>query len=495
MPARNPQIFGVGVRGRSAAVTAQRRVNCYVDIAQEQDRSIFTVYGLPGLTEFVDMGDTPVRGMVSVGANLYVAHRDNLYKIRNDGVTTDLGDLDTITGRVQFCSNNDYVMLVDGTSGYSYRESTSTFAKITDAQFPASPTSCVFLNGYFLVSQANSEQFELSALDDPTSWSGTDFDQAYADPDELLRIFAHRGVLVMLGPQSLEYWGYTGAADFPFERVLASQYGWGIAARGSIAASDSDAFALLDRREGGLAVCRITGGDPEPVSPPEMCALFDGYKRAGPISDAVGATWTIAGHPMYQITFPAAARTWMFDGMTGVWSERKSYGTTQYRGIEGQWHSGAMYWTDYENGKIWKQSTPTVGTHGALDWTGVVWIDGQDTNSNDRPVEFILRSEHIHAPGNAQFTLDAVQVDMDEGVGAQIGQGSAPLASLRISKDKGKSWSAELQKPIGAVGNYLQRVRWHRLGRARDVVLELQITDPVPRIVTGEALKMRVGGH
>lgn len=482
MAAQNPTIFGVGIRGRAAAVSAQRRVNCYVEVERFPDRSKFTLHGLPGLTEFADLGATPIRGMTRLGVNIYAAHRGNLYQIRNDGVATDLGNMDTSEGRVQFANNNDYIMLVDGTSGYSYRLSTSTFAKITDPQFPANPTSVTFLNGRFLVSQRDSEQFDMSALDDPTAYSGTDFDLAYADPDELLRVWSHSGVLVMLGPRSLEYWAYVGAADFPFARIAASQYGWGLAAVGSIAPVESYGMALLERREGGLGVCKITGTEPELVTPPDLVHVFDEYQRTSTVVDAVGASFSIAGHAMYQISFPMVPASWMFDTATGVWSERKSYSIANYRGLEGIFHNGAMFWGDFSDGKIWKMD-PTV------------WIEGQDASGSDRPVEFEVISEHIHAPLNRLLTLHALQIDMSEGVGEQTGQGLDPQVMLRISRDKGNSYGDELWKPIGKAGEYKNRVRWTRLGQARDFVIKCRITDPVPRVITGEAVEITAGAH
>ena len=489
---QNLQIFGAGVQGRSPVVCAQRRINAYVDIEREPDRSRVTFHGFAGLTELCDLGETPVRGLVSLGSFLYVVHRGTLYRVRNDGVETSLGTLTTTEGPVTFASNNDYLMLVDGVNGYTYLPSSETFAQITDPQFPANPTSCTFNNGYFMVSQADSEQFDLSALDDPTSWSGTDFDLAYADPDELLAVWSHSGLTVMLGPKSLEYWGYTGDT-FPFARVVASQYGWGLAARASLAPMESDGMALLRRREGGLGVCRLTGTTPQLVSPPELCALFDGFAEAHRVDDAVGASYSVAGHPFYQLTFPTAGATWVYDGASNIWSERVSEGLTHFRGLHGVLHQGVMYWGDGTTGQVWQQSAPGVRADKSLDWTDVVWIEGQDDDGNDRPVPFELRSRHIFLPGNTRFVLSALQVDMAEGEGAQTGQGSSPRAMLSLSRNKGRSFGPELTQSMGATGDYDTRVRWTRLGQHRDCVVRLRITDPVPRVVTGEVLDIQPG--
>jgi len=479
--------------GRSPAVSAQQRVNCYVEIEAQGDRSRYTLYGLPGLEVFASIGDSQIRGLCSMGDYMYAVFRDTLYQVRNDGVVTSKGTLATTEGRVVFANNSDYLMIVDGTSGYTYRISTDTFATITDGDFPSNPITCAFLQGYFIVTARDSEQFDISDLDDPTTWLA-DYDLAYADPDELIRAFAMQGLLVLLGGDSLEYWGYTGAADFPYARVSASQYGWGLEARYSAAMVNSRGFALMRRREGGLGVCQF-GGEPQLVSPPDLCALFDAYDKSGIVSTAIGSSFSIAGHPFYQIHFPNIGATWMYDTSTGIWCQRKSYGLEHYRGVECVRHLGNNYWTDYDSGVIWKQSQPTVRSDNTMDWSSVVWIEGQDADGNDQPVEFVVTSEHIHAQGNRGITINSLEIGMETGLGTQTGQGSSPKVMLQMSGDRGHSFGPELQGDIGAAGHYDTRVRWHRLGQWRDVVARIRITDPVPRVITDEALDITQALH
>lgn len=80
------------------------------------------------------------------------------------------------------------------------------------------------------------------------------------------------------------------------------------------------------------------------------------------------------------------------------------------------------------------------------------------------------------------------QLDMDTGVGLTTGQGSDPKVMLRWSKDGGKTWSNELRRTIGAIGKYANRVFWNRVGGGRRLVLEVKISDPVKRNITGALL-------
>jgi hypothetical protein len=69
----------------------------------------------------------------------------------------------------------------------------------------------------------------------------------------------------------------------------------------------------------------------------------------------------------------------------------------------------------------------------------------------------------------------------------QVTPGSTPrdpLAMLSWSDDGGHSWSNEYQAGAGKAGEYKKRVIWRRLGRSRDRVYQIAVTDAIPwRIV------------
>lgn len=63
---------------------------------------------------------------------------------------------------------------------------------------------------------------------------------------------------------------------------------------------------------------------------------------------------------------------------------------------------------------------------------------------------------------------------------------SGPIVVLRWSNDGGHSWSNDRQLNAGQQGNYIARVIAYRLGRARDRIYEISMTDPCAwRIVDG----------
>jgi hypothetical protein len=70
---------------------------------------------------------------------------------------------------------------------------------------------------------------------------------------------------------------------------------------------------------------------------------------------------------------------------------------------------------------------------------------------------------------------------MEVGVGIVSGAGSDPKVMLQWSDDGGYTWSNELWVSMGKLGERKVRAMWRRLGKSRDRVFRVTITDPVKR--------------
>jgi hypothetical protein len=62
---------------------------------------------------------------------------------------------------------------------------------------------------------------------------------------------------------------------------------------------------------------------------------------------------------------------------------------------------------------------------------------------------------------------------------------------LQVSRDNGNTWGNELWQSMGEVGDYKHRIVWNRLGRGRDFLFKLRVTDPVPLVITGGAVAVQ----
>lgn len=451
-------LFGLGNQGKSANVNAQKRVNLYAEVQTDPEKNILTLYPTPGLTTFVNFGLNPIRGIYERGDVLYVVVGTKLYSVNNAGTTTELGTLAAATSsRVYFADNGTQIMLVDGASGYIYNVNTTVFVQITDVDFPGGVT-VTFLNGRFIVNKPSSGQFFISALYDGLTWDSLDYATAESDPDNLVRVIADGGSLVLFGDKTIEIWGDNGAADFPMARIGSSAIEWGLAARASLCKYIDSLIFLRKNRLGQIQVCVQSGLSAQAVSTPEMDYNFSQYTTT---SDATGFAYMVSGHPMYQINFPTANESWLYDGQSKSWS-KVQYGNSGRHRAEMQVQLlSKNYVTDYENGKLYRFQE------------GVYTDDGATIVR-----EFVGRHQSV---GN-NINYSTMWLEMEAGVGLNLGQGVTPKLMMQTSKDGGHEWGAEVWRDIGAMGKYKARAVFNRLGKSRDWLFKFRVTDPVKTV-------------
>lgn len=454
-------IFGIGYKAKSANVTAQTRVNMYLEILPDKDKTQAVAYGTPGLTLLADLGDTPFRCLQSLGDYVYGVHRGTFYQITNAGVATSKGTLLTTTGRCGIDNNGSQIIVVDGTYGYTYTIATDTFAQIADADFPGADT-VTFNDGYFIVNEPDSGRFFLSALYDGTSWDALDFATAESNPDNLVSVVADHGELILLGDISTEFWSNTGNVDFPYTRMSGAAVEWGLAARWSIAKFDNSLIWLAKNRMGEVQVTRLAGYQPQRVSTFDIENIINSYSS---VSDATGFSYLHNGHPFYQINFPTAGESWLYDGASNVWSKMVSSGMTRHRAEIATYFLNRTIVSDNSNGRLYN-------------------IDGNEYTENGEEIVSEITTKHV-AEGLERIFIHALQVDIEPGVGLATGQGADPQIMLQVSRDGGHTWGAEMWRGMGKIGKYKTRALWTRLGMSRDFVFRFRISDPVKRAILG----------
>ena len=293
-------LFGVGQRGKSPNVTAQSRNNLYLDVQPQEDKTQISLHSRPALSLFAEFGDEPIRGMLAKGTLLYVVHRGTLWEVNNAGAKTSRGSLSTTSGRVEMAYNrhaNGQVMIVDGTAGYIYTESTTTLAVITDVDYIDAATTVSYHDGYFIVESPNTARFYISAIDDGTSWDSTDFATAEKSPDPLSRVVDNGTEILLMGTESVEMWNNTGDADFPYTRVTGGVIELGLAAKWSVArfAESSIICLAANHDQGDVKVIRIEGFRYTTVSNPEIDSIFNTY-TTGDATSPVGDGHKIIAH-------------------------------------------------------------------------------------------------------------------------------------------------------------------------------------------------------
>lgn len=451
-------LFGIGNQGKSLNVDAQIRTNLYIEVNSEPEKNIVTLYPTPGLELFADFGASPCRGIREVSGVLYVVNQDKFYALLNNGVYAKFGDLLTDQGLVSMSDNGNQVCIVDGRYGYIFDRSTRGFTRITAAGFPANPAHVDYSDSRFVVNDKGTGQFFISGQYDGLSWDALDFATAETSPDGLIRVIADSGLLLLMGDETIEPWGNSGALDFPYTRIGSGAIEWGLAAPWSLCKFMDSLIFLRKNRLGQVQICVHQAGAAQAVSTPEVDSIIGTYSS---VSDAIGFAYMQGGHPFYQITFPQAGKTWLFDGQSRSWSKLQSGDGRHRAQLHAQLFS-KNYVTDYENGKIY-QLKPDVYTD-----------DGEYIAR-----ELITR----HVGGGDYSTISSLWLEMEAGVGDQTGQGYDPQIMMSVSRDGGHTYGPEQWRPFGKVGEYRRRAKWNRVGRARDWVFKFRITDPVKTVI------------
>src|SRR5713226_1233815 len=229
------QLFGVGLKGKSPAVTAQSRVNCYIEQQKEQDRTNLALIGMPGLTPFnTYLGANPTRGIWPVNSLAtplsFLVQSGTLYSINNAGVTAVIGTIGTSAGDVSLVDNGTFLMLVDGSKGYYYNMVTPAgLNAIVDANFPPNPKTVTWQDTYFIVNNGTSNQFNLSLNATPVTWPAVNINFTGSAPGSLQACLADHSTLLLFGDFYTEFWQDLGAAGFPYGVIPGSAQEFGLA--------------------------------------------------------------------------------------------------------------------------------------------------------------------------------------------------------------------------------------------------------------------------
>lgn len=462
----NLDLFGVGIKSRSEIMTAQRRVNVFYEEIKDDDRgSRIAVIGTPGREAFVNFAAAPARLLYEKDDYLYVVHGTTFYEIDNVGTATARGALLTGEGRCYADDNGSQIMVTDsGNYGYIYTIATNDFAQITDPNFPGA-LNVTWQDGFFIVPKPNSGRWHISASYDGTAWTASDFKNAESQPDNNVLAYSYNGTLMMFGSLTTEFYSNVGAQGVPFTRIQGATLQWGLAAKDSLCPFQDSVVGLLRNELGQMQIARISGYKAQRISTSDLESIIRGYDA---FQDATGLSYMIDGHPFYQINFPTGNASWLYDGLTGVWSELQSSGGRDRAEMHCVFLNQNIV-ADFENGLLYR-------------------IDPDVYTDNGNLIRRLLVSKHITNGGNP-LTIDELRLFFETGNGLATGQGSDPTVMLRVSKDGGRTYGPERTKSLGILGDYRARVAFQRFGQAEDFVFEISMSDPVKFMLVGEAVE------
>ena len=470
-------LFGIGTLSESAAITAERRINCLVERRAEADRTTYAVIGRPGLSSFIStLGNSPSRGLWAVNSLatplLFTVNQGTLYSINNAGVVSIIGTIGTTAGDVSMADDGTYLVLVDGTNGYWYNMQTpGALTQIVDGNFTTNPQTVCWMDQYFIVTAGDSRQFQLSQISpsvDPATWPAIQINFTGTGASALQAGIADHSTLHLFAQEYTEYWQNTGSPDFPFAAIPGSAQEFGLASPWSLTKYDNSLTGVFRNKMGGVNVSKMSGFRLERLSDHDIEYILANYSAAS-IGSCTGYAFMIGGHPLYLVNFPNEA-TWVWNGLSQTWTEWTDPDGERFWGNKFAVFQGRLCVADYRDGNIYQFSLSTFDDNGSLVRTELV-------------------SKHIWQD-DKYVGIQRIQIDIESGSGLAVGQGSAPVMDLMVSKDGGRSFYSVGFSSMGAIGEYTTRVVWNSLGAARDWVLKLRVTDPIHRVITGASAEV-----
>jgi len=458
---------------RAKIISPVELVNFYPEIESgEKSKYVKALIGTPGYTLAVEMysqGHCRALYATSTG-RLFAVIANQFVEIGLDYTVTTIGTLSTNYTVCEISDNGTQILIVDGSNGYIYNMSTMAFAAISDADFPAAPTHCIFTDGYFIVNSSSTGQFYFSASYDGTSWDALDFATAEYSADTLQAISkTSNGTIWMIGKKSLELWNNVGTANLPWRRIAGTVKEIGCTAPYSVATNGSNVFWIGNGQNGYGSVFMGIGYDVQRIS---THAIEYQIKQITEINNATAYTYSDEGHSFYVVNF-GNEKSFVYDITTGEWHRRASYnsssGLNQRHFSQGYaFFNGKHYVGSYLNGNLYEMNLDVYTDNG----TSIVReiVTGHVFYEN----KFLL---HPY-----------LEIEMEKGVGLE-GE-SAPVIMLSYSDNGGKTWSNLVhQITPGKIGEYYQRAIKRRLGGSRDRVYRLTMNNPVKLVITNAYLE------
>lgn len=473
--------IGGSYKLNSLNADCQRCLNLFYvinEVATEKEGETGYLLGTPGLSLLFTLPASPIRGIYTATNNgLFIVAGNKFYVIDTTNYSyTELGTLSSNTGIVSFTDNGTLLVIADSVGAYTFTLVGAIFSQILDPDFEGS-RFVSFIDGYFVFPIIGTGKFQYSGIYN-ADFDPLDFQTAEGNPDYIQSIVTLQRELWIFGTRSLEVFYSTGTnGDNAFQRNQSGFVEYGVIAPFSVVKLANTLFWLGRDENGSGQVYLANGYLPVRISTFAIERAIQSYST---IEDAQAFGYQQGGHNFYVITFPTANVTWVFDQSTQLWHER---GSTDSNGIVNRWrinshslHNNVNYVGDFSNGKIYKLDINTYTDAGNI-------------------ITRIRTSPHI-SQGLKYIFYKSFQLDIESGVGLSVTESEAgydPVAIMTFSDDGGHTWSNESSLSIGKLGEYKKRLIWRKLGRSRDRVYSIKITEPVKVAILGAEFEASQG--
>ena len=312
----------------SQAVTAdqERTINWYPEVLQSGGATAKKVlYPTPGVQQIGTLTKSGVgRGHFGALDMELAVIGQKVWSISETGSFWEAYGAATDDGQpVTFCHCpqtliNPQIFITSGGNGILInRLGPNTWLGGPIAALAGKATQGGFLDGRFIVLDAETSTFYISAVFDGSTWStGTEFAKRSLAPDPWRAMKVVGRYIWLFGEVTTEIWQDVGA-NFPFAPFPSTLIPYGIAAPYSVALV-GPGVAWLARTSGGkVCVVYSAGQNPQVISSYPIESALDDLD----VDAAVGNSYSENGHTFYLLSIDGADVTYVWDLETGLWHE------------------------------------------------------------------------------------------------------------------------------------------------------------------------------
>ena len=447
----------------------QEVINCYLDT--DNDGSFKRLARTPGFTDFITLGNGPIRGMHVAADVLYVVSGSGFYRVFVSPVgsvsSTLIGTVAGFSGAVRLDSigtDQPEVMALTNGRAWIYKESDGSFAEVTDLDFDPD-FSVTSFNQRFWFNKPNSNEFFGSDILDGFTYDPLFFASAENKPDQLKYVQSLNTELYLFGGSTIERWQDTGITDdFPLRRISGGTINRGLGAKRSVVTWENNIFFLAD----DFTVRQLGGGGYQKISD---LSLEESIRDYAFPDRAEAFFMDHPHHKVYCLTFPAEGVTWCYDTSTGMWHKRSSKDVERWRISTAALIFDKVILGDVINGKLYvldEKAYSEAGTEMVSTWV-------TPSISDDEAPLTVSRLEIFPEVGVGEET------NITE-TGQKLNTTLDPYVRLRVSRDGGAHWTGYKDRSLGRVGDSRKKVVWRNLGRVprgQGLIFEFTVTDPV----------------
>src|SRR5215471_8904176 len=257
---------GPTYQSQSPFANADLTMNWYVENDESGDaKGARFLYPTPGLKVFSEpQPGVPINALTTINGRLFAVTNQKLYEVFANGSSNLIGSLIINPGNKVFIANGQtFLFIVTGTNAYSFNLGSSALTDVTGSLAHILPRACAYSDGYYIVlfGAAFSNTFQISALNDPTTWSGVNVAQPSVFPDNITAILVDHRELWIFGLKATQVY-YDSGATFPFVPIPGAFIEQGSSALSSPVRADNSVFWLGGDERGQAIAWRAQGYTP-----------------------------------------------------------------------------------------------------------------------------------------------------------------------------------------------------------------------------------------